>query len=325
MPPGAGGVRHQRRHEGDGADGDQRGSRCAGPATRSMRRAGISWSRLRATLGRSPATAAAARCRRRRLRRGCRCPPRLRRRCRLRRARCVLQRIHVVDDGPALDVRHARAVRGHAAATGADDGVHVAVGRAEWRAPLDERTARTGTCPPDDGAIAAALHAVADGAVPLVHDLAERERGRSSAASGFWPHGPANAFSACSVPPAAAAPDRRGDSNGTDPGAGGSGCSYGSNDGALRMNAKIGTDASASSIRVQPGSPQRCQQRDGRRAATPAGAGAQPVYRSPTFTSCTCSRISAAPLSRMMSRTCDSLPAGGMTSTPKRSDEKLGS
>src|SRR5690606_27612138 len=40
---------------------------------------------------------------------------------------------------------------------------------------------------------------------------------------------------------------------GTDPGGGGSGCSYGSNDGASCMNAKIGTVASALSMRVHAG------------------------------------------------------------------------
>jgi hypothetical protein len=40
---------------------------------------------------------------------------------------------------------------------------------------------------------------------------------------------------------------------GTDPGGGGKGCSYGSNDGASRKCVKNGTAAIALSIRVQPG------------------------------------------------------------------------
>src|SRR5690606_38299803 len=75
----------------------------------------------------------------------------------------------------------------------------------------------------------------------------------SPGASGFCPAGEAaNAFSAASVPSSGGSDSPLGVMNGTAPGGGGSGCSYGSNDGASRRNAKIGTDASALSMRVQP-------------------------------------------------------------------------
>jgi hypothetical protein len=93
-----------------------------------------------------------------------------------RPARCRRTPADVVHDRPPLRVRRATAVRGHQAATDADDGVDVAVGAPRGVA-REERHPHREDVGSDDRAVAGAGRAVADEAVPRVHLLAVGDPG----------------------------------------------------------------------------------------------------------------------------------------------------